>query len=64
MEKHEMIWIATKYVAKSYTYEQMKYGDDLYGREEFAEQVGEYMDELYKIGHDAFYEKYKEYRLY
>lgn len=32
MEQSEIIWIASKYVAKGYNFEQMKYGDDLYGR--------------------------------
>lgn len=64
MEKSEMIWIASKYAAKGYNYDQLKYGDDLYGKEEFADDVWEYVFEYQQIGSIAFKEKYKEYKLY
>lgn len=64
MEKSEMLWIASKYVAKGYGYEEMKYGDDLYGKEHLADEVWEYAEELQEIGSTAFYEKYKEYKLF
>ena len=47
----------------------MRDGDDCYdleGKEgcEIKDQIAEYMDELGEIGRVAFYEKYKEYKLY
>lgn len=64
MEKSEMLWIASKYASKGYNYDQLKYGDDLYGREQFADEVWEYVNEYKEIGSTAFREKYKEYKLY
>lgn len=59
-----MLFIASKYSEKGYGYEELRYGDDLNGREEFADEVHEYMVEYNKIGSIAFYDKYKEYKLY
>lgn len=59
-----MLWIASKYADKGYDFEQMKYGDDLYGKEQFADEVWEYVVECNEIGTTAFYEKYKEFKLY
>ncbi len=64
MEKSQMVWIASKYAEKGYDYEQLKYGDDLYGKEELADGVWEYIEEFKNIGRIAFREKYKEYKLY
>jgi len=64
MKKSDMIWIASKYVQKGYNYEQLKYGDDLYGKEHLADEVWAYVEECKKIGTDAFYKKYSEYKLY
>ena len=64
MTKQEMLWAATRAVGKGYSFEEMSYGDDLYGKEEFADEVGEYMTELQEIGRAAFYEKYKEFKLF
>ena len=64
MEKSEMIWIASKYASKKYDFEQMKYGDDLYGKEKHADEIWEYVEEYEEIGSLAFREKYKEYKLY
>jgi hypothetical protein len=64
MEKSEMLWIATKYFGKGYSYEDLCYGDDLYGREQYADEIWEYVAELHDMGRIAFYEKYKEYKLY
>jgi hypothetical protein len=60
----EMIWIASKYAEKGYNYEQLKYGDDLYGKEHLADEVWEYVEEYKQIGSIAFREKYKQYKLY
>ena len=69
MEKHEMIWIASKYVAKGYSQEQMRDGDDCYhlkGEEGRAikDMIAEYMEEIEDYGKIAFKEKYKEFKLY
>lgn len=59
-----MIWIASKYADKDYDFDQLKYGDDLYGREKFADEVWKYVQEFKDIGRWAFYEKYKDFKLY
>jgi hypothetical protein len=69
MTKQEMLYIATKYNAKGYSIEQMQYGDDTYelkGEEgdKIKDQIAEYMIEIEDYGRIAFYEKYKEYKLY
>lgn len=64
MEKSEMLWIASKYADKGYDFEQLKYGDDLYGKENLADEVWEFVTEYKEIGSVAFREKYKEYKLY
>lgn len=69
MEKQEMLYIVSKYNSKGYSKEQMRYGDDCYeltGDEGRAikDEIAEYMDEIKDIGRIAFYEKYKEFKLY
>ncbi len=64
MEKSKMLWIASKYAATGYSFEQLKYGDDLYGKEHLASEVWEYVEECKEIGHIAFREKYKDFKLY
>lgn len=64
METSEKIWIASKYAAKGYSYEDLRYGDDLYGKEDLADEVYEYVIEYKEIGSIAFKEKYKAYKLY
>ena len=64
MEKEQMVWIASKYAEKGYEYEDLCYGDDLYGQEHLADEVWEYVIEYKEIGSIAFREKYKEYKLY
>jgi hypothetical protein len=72
MEKSKMIWIATKYFSKGYSEDQMRYGDDCYHlegeegekKEQIKDQIVDYMDEIKSIGTIAFYEKYKEYKLF
>lgn len=69
MEKQKMIWIASKYTAKGYSQEQMRDGDDCYelnGEEGRAikDTIAEYMEEIVDVGRIAFYEKYKEFKLY
>ena len=69
MNKEEMLWIASKYCTKGYSAEQMRDGDDCYnlsGEEgyEIKNEIERYMDEFFDLGRIAFYEKYKEYKLY
>jgi len=64
IEKSELIWIASKMYAKGYSGDDVRYSDDLYGNEDQFDKVNEYMEELNEIGRIAFYEKYKEYKLY
>lgn len=69
MEKSEMLWIASKYNTKGYSQEQMRDGDDCYhlkGKEglDIKDEIADYMDEINDIGRIAFYEKYKEFKLY
>jgi len=64
MEKSEMLFIASKYAEKGYDYENLYYGDDLYGKEHLADEIWEYVIEYKEIGSIAFREKYKEFKLY
>lgn len=64
LTKSELIWIATKMAAKGYSGDDVYYCDDLYGNEDQFHDVNEYMNELSEIGRIAFYEKYKEFKLY
>ncbi len=64
MTKEEMIWIATKWFSKGYIIDDLRWSDDMYGYEDKTEEVKEYYFELQDIGRIAFYEKYKEFRLY
>lgn len=64
MEKSEMIWIASVAIGKNMDYETLKYSDYMYGKETLTEEVYQYVIECRKIGVVAFYEKYKEYKLY
>lgn len=66
MQKSDMIWLASKAVAKKWDFETLKYSDDLYTKDylSIADEVWEYVEECEKIGTTAFYEKYKEFKLY
>lgn len=56
-----MIRIAIYAIGKNMDYETLKYSDDLYGKEEFADDVYKYVEECRKIGELAFYAKYELY---
>jgi hypothetical protein len=64
LTKAELIWIASEMFAKGYSGDSVRYSDDLYGNEDQFDEVKDYMDELSEIGRIAFYEKYKEFKLY
>lgn len=64
-----MLYIASKYNAKGYGQEAMMDSDDCYhlsgedGRR-IKDQICDFMEEIDSIGRIAFYEKYKEYKLF
>lgn len=64
LTKAELLFIATKMQAKGYSGDDVYYSDDLYDNEDQFDEVHEYMTELSEIGRIAFYEKYKEFKLY
>lgn len=64
MKKEEIIYLASKFFDKGWDYEKCYYGDDLYGKEEFIDEIWDYVIEIKDIGRIAFYEEYKDYKLY
>lgn len=64
MEKTEMLWIASCAIGKNLDYEELEYSDYMYGKTQFTDEVWEYVVECREIGTKAFYEKYKEFKLY
>ena len=53
-----MLRLAKKAIEKGWNFEQLKYGDDLYGKECFADDVWEFVEECGRIGTVAFNVKY------
>lgn len=64
MEQSRMIWIASVAFAKNYDYETLMYSDYMYGHTDLIDDVWDYVIELQDDGRNAFYEKYKEFKLY
>lgn len=64
MKKNELIYLASKCAEKDWSYDDLYYGDDLYGKEQFADEVWEYAVIYNEIGSIAFRERYSEYELY
>lgn len=64
MNKEEIIWTASIAFAKNMDYETLYYSDYMYGNGDYTDEVYDYVIELKEIGRAAFYEKYKEYKLY
>lgn len=60
MSEDEMIRIAHRAIDKGWDFEQLKYGDDLYGREYCADDIWDFVEECKKIGTDAFDKKYSK----
>ena len=58
MNKSEILRLAKKAIEKRWDFEQLKYGDDLYGKECFADDVWEFVEECGRIGTVAFNVKY------
>lgn len=64
MKKEEIIYLATKFFDKGWDYETCIYTDDLYNKEDFIDEIWDYVIELKDYGKIEFYEKYKEFKLY
>ncbi len=64
MDKAEMIWIASVAQGKDIDSESLYYSDYLYGKEDFFDEVMEYVQEWNDYGEIAFRKKYSEYKLY
>jgi hypothetical protein len=50
--------LALHAINKRWDFEQLKYSDDLYGKESLAEDVWEFVEEYDSIGRVAFVAKY------
>jgi len=69
MEKEDLVWLASKAAEKGWSYETLKYGDDLYEfkgdeRDTILDEVWKLVTEYKDGGSIAFREKYKEFKLY
>ncbi len=53
-----LVKLAKRATEKRWDFEQLKYGDDLYGKESLAHDVWEFVEERNRIGSDAFDAKY------
>ena len=60
MDKREQIRIAKRAITKRWGFEALKYGDDLYGREHFADEIWALVEECDEIGRAAFFAKYQD----
>lgn len=58
MGKNEMIEIAKVAIRKRLDYETLLYSDYLYGKEQHADDIWEFVAECDQIGQAAFIEKY------
>lgn len=69
MTEQEILWIATGYAGNGYSIQQMYDGFNCYHLEDeecnkIKEKIADYMVEIEELGTTAFYEKYKEFKLY
>ena len=60
MEQAEMVRLAKRAIEKRWSFEQLKYGDDLYGKEHLADEVWDFVEECQAIGMTAFDAMYPE----
>lgn len=58
MSHEEMLRIARKAIYKKWDFETLKYGDDLYGHSDLADDLWDLVEECEEIGTKAFNEKY------
>ena len=59
MTQEEMIKLAKEAIDRSWTYEQLKYSDDMYGEDSFIDDIWDLVIECEAIGTIAFDEKYQ-----
>ncbi len=64
MKTEEKIWLASKAFNRGWDFEKLKYSDDLYGREDLADDVWNYVDEMRDYGLINFRESYPNVKLY
>ena len=64
MNIEKIIYAATYAVGKRLDFETLSYSDEMYGNEDFTDDVWEYVVECDDIGKDEFREKYSEYKFY
>lgn len=60
MNKSQMVKLAVRCCKKHWDYDQLKYGDDLYGKEHLADAVWDLVEERELIGSAAFDAKYAD----
>ena len=60
MERCDIIKIAKKAILKRWDFDQLKYGDDMYGNEGFADNVWELVEECESTGWNEFIKKYPD----
>lgn len=58
MTQDEMVRLAKLAIEKHYDYEKLKYSDYLYGKEDLADEVWDFVEECQAIGMTAFEAKY------
>lgn len=58
MTKQELAKLAVRAIEKSWDFDALKYGDDLYGKEHLANDVWDLVEECREIGMSAFEARY------
>ena len=58
MTQTEKAKLAQRSIQKHWSFEQLKYGDDLYGKEHLADDVWDLVEECQAIGMTEFERKY------
>lgn len=64
MTEAEKIYAASYAIGKRLDYEELRYSDLMYGKEDLTEEVWEYVEECEEIGQVDFAHKYRDYKLY
>jgi hypothetical protein len=54
LTRAQLVRLAKRCEKKQWSFEDLKYGDDLYGKEELAEDVWELVEERKRLGADAW----------
>lgn len=58
VQESELLWLARLAIDKHFNFETLKYSDYLYGREQLADAVWDFVEECQAIGRTAFDKKY------